>query len=177
VFAPIYVTLDNAGSISGTSGAALANTGGYSVQFTRITNRATGTIGAIAGTFGIIQNDGLIDGGAMAAIDTAGGYITGTVNNTGTIRSANGVATIANTQLTLNNSGTDQQHGRRRGHRVDRLGSIINQAGGTITANGATTISASGNLSLNNLGQVDNTGLGGTTISGSSVGISNGVGR
>jgi hypothetical protein len=106
VFAPIYVTLDNAGSISGTSGAALANTGGYSVQFTRITNRATGTIGAIAGTFGIIQNDGLIDGGAMAAIDTAGGYITGTVNNTGTIRSANGVATIANTQLTLNNSGT-----------------------------------------------------------------------
>ncbi|MFK5151089.1 hypothetical protein ACI4CU_27425, partial [Klebsiella pneumoniae] len=61
-----YATLDNAGTISGSSGIALHGSGG-NASFQAIINRASGHIGAIAANATIV-NAGTIDGGALSAV-------------------------------------------------------------------------------------------------------------
>ncbi|MCK9826180.1 hypothetical protein NOCD_22070, partial [Nocardioides cavernae] len=78
----LTATIVNAGTLSGSAGAALvADTGAY---FTQITNQAGGTIGGISGVSRTIVNAGTINGGIVAGTPT--GFAPGTViTNSGTI--------------------------------------------------------------------------------------------
>lgn len=93
-----WVTIDNSGTISGTSGIAVRGNDSATGRFDWIRNGTTGVIGAILGQVGSLNNEGLIDGGANSAIsDVLGNYSyygQGTIANGGTIRSSGAAATI-----------------------------------------------------------------------------------
>ncbi|WP_235199578.1 autotransporter outer membrane beta-barrel domain-containing protein [Sphingomonas sp. RIT328] len=148
-------TIDNSGTLTGTSGIALlATTPGYG-SFA-ITNRATGTIGAISGAVSTLDNAGTIDGGTRSAIDWGYGYATyRTLANSGTITAASSAATLANlpSNATLANSGTIANTGSGAAIAGTSL-SITNAATGRITA-GATAISADNYLTLTNAGTIN----------------------
>lgn len=148
-------TIDNSGTLAGTSGIALlATTPGYG-SFA-ITNRATGTIGAISGAVSTLDNAGMIDGGTRSAIDWGYGYAYyGTLANSGTITAASSAATLANlpANATLANSGTIANTGSGASITGTSL-LITNAATGRITA-GATAISADNFLTLTNAGTIN----------------------
>ena len=148
-------TIDNSGTLTGTSGIALlATTPGYG-SFA-ITNRATGTVGAISGAVSALDNAGTIDGGTRSAIDWGYGYATyGTLANSGAITAASSAATLANlpANATLANSGTISNTGSGAAIAGASL-LITNAATGRITA-GVTAISADNYLTLTNAGTIN----------------------
>jgi hypothetical protein len=152
-----FATIDNAGTLAGTSGIALlASTPGYS-GFQSITNRATGTIGAISGSVGILSNAGTIDGGAVSAADWGAqtfGPFFGDITNSGSIVSTSDAATLANLSgRQLTNSGTIANRGIGAAIAGDML-RITNAAGGQITSAGATAIRTNSFLTLVNAGTI-----------------------
>lgn len=159
-YAPTLVSVTNAGTISGTSGVALRATDPARAAFDVIENQQGGTIGAIVGTIGTLNNAGVIDGGALSAIDKTttynnNPYPTGWTNS-GTIRSTSTASTIANLSTPFNpltNSGTIANAGT--GTAIQSTGAleIDNLAGGTISTAGSTAISA-GSLTLTNSGKI-----------------------
>lgn len=115
-FGQAVVNISNAGAIMGTGGVALLATDPGRGSFGVIDNAQGGTIGAIVGSIGELNNAGSIDGGSLSAIDqTSTGnwqsYPNGWTNS-GTIRSASAAATIAN--LTTPGQATDQQRDDRK---------------------------------------------------------------
>jgi hypothetical protein len=147
-------TIDNSGTLTGTSGIALlAATPGYG-SFA-ITNRATGTIGAISGTVSTLDNAGTIDGGTRSAIDWGTGYAYGTLSNSGTITVASSAATLANlsSSQTFANSGAITNTGSGAAITGSML-TITNTAGGRIATAGTTAISATTTLTLTNAGTI-----------------------
>jgi outer membrane autotransporter protein len=158
-FTDALVTIDNAGTLTGSSGVALAMgpvIGGYQ----SIANRQTGLIGAILAPIGTLDNAGRIDGGSNSAIDTrgtTGGTTAGPWTNSGTITSASSGGTIANmaqSTLGLSNSGTVSNTGTGPAF----SGSFVyldNQAGGIVSAAGGSAIVADLGLSLTNAGQIN----------------------
>jgi hypothetical protein len=159
-YAPALVSITNAGTISGTSGVALEATNPARGAFNVIENQQGGTIGAIVGMIGTLNNAGMIDGGALSAIDQTSTYnnnpyFTGW-NNSGTISSASRAATIANLSTSFNpltNSGNIVNAGT--GAAIQSTGAlqVVNLAAGTISTAGSTAISV-GSLTLTNSGTI-----------------------
>ncbi|MBH0113200.1 hypothetical protein I5E68_09600 [Novosphingobium sp. YJ-S2-02] len=159
-YAPALVSITNAGAISGTSGVALRATNPARGAFDVIENQQGGTIGAIVGTIGTLNNAGVIDGGALSAIDQTTtynnlAYPNGWINS-GTIRSTSTASTIANLSTPFNpltNSGTIANAGTGAAIQSERGLDVVNLAGGTISTAGSTAISA-GWLTLTNSGTI-----------------------
>ncbi len=151
-----YATIDNAGTLTGTSGIALLSTTPYSAGFSSITNRATGTIGAISGPVGTLTNAGMIDGGARSAADwSIGSLLFGNATNSGTITSTSTSATLANlgSSRTVTNSGVIANKGAGAALAGELL-TITNMSGGRITSSGTTAIQANTSLTLTNAGTI-----------------------
>ncbi|MGK6317933.1 autotransporter outer membrane beta-barrel domain-containing protein [Sphingomonas sp. DT-204] len=150
--------VDNAGTITGSSGIALlaspANYNIYSGIFS-ITNRMSGFIGAISGSVGTISNAGTIDGGNRSAIDPGNqvGSLYGGVTNSGTITAATNAATIANWNRGVANSGVIANTGTGAAIVGDFM-TVSNAAGGRISSAGPIAIST-GALNLINAGIID----------------------
>lgn len=163
VHAPALVNVTNAGTISGTGGVALRATDPARSGFQTISNAQQATIGAIVGAVGDLTNAGLIDGGALSAVDQTTTYNSGVYpgawSNSGSIRSASAAATIANLTTSfdpLTNSGTiaNTGMGAAIAGRADGYGvEIHNLAGGAITTAGQTAIVAS-SVTLINAGTI-----------------------
>lgn len=153
------VTIDNAGTISGTGGVALLSTAPTFAGFSSITNRQGGSIGAISAPVGTLANAGIIDGGTRSAIDwgTNPGFIYyGDLGNTGTIASAGNAATLANVPSgrNLTNSGTVANSGTGTAIAGSQL-TIANAGGGRIASAGAAAIRTDTYLQLVNAGTID----------------------
>ncbi|WBO20706.1 autotransporter outer membrane beta-barrel domain-containing protein [Sphingomonas abietis] len=128
----VSVSMDNAGTLTGTAGPALVApvpVGGFA-GFLSITNEATGFVGGMSGGISAVNNAGTVDGGGNAAIATSisGAYIA----NTGRIVSSGQAATL---------SGTGALY--------------VTNAGGAILGGGGTAINTSGPLSLTNAGTIN----------------------
>ena len=132
----ISATIDNSGTLTGTSGTALLgnviSSGPYYTvavgNFTSIINRASGAIdGGILGLVGQLSNNGSIDGHAGSAMDSSGFGSYANITNSGgaTIRSTSIGATI----VTGSNGGY-----------VLNAGTIANSGTGGAIAGGALTI-------------------------------------
>lgn len=159
LYGPATVSLDNAGSITGTSGVALYSSGNYAT-FSQITNRASGTIGAIQANASI-NNAGTIDGGTLSAIAPGAGASTyyGSISNSGTITSSSAAGTIANYSSTITNSGTISNTGSGAAINNSYL-LLTNQNGGMISAGGSSVLTTTGSASITNAGTIINTGNG-----------------
>ncbi|MDF0490979.1 autotransporter outer membrane beta-barrel domain-containing protein [Sphingomonas sp. H39-1-10] len=167
------LTIDNAGTLSGSSGVAISGdvTGtqyGYPATFssiTRLVNRAGGTIsGSVVGPVGTLDNAGLIDGGNASALtvgNASAAYVAGEWTNTGTIRANSTAAVIVRAgNNTLDNSGTIANTGTGAAISNNQPAyfyayAIQNRAGGTISSAGATAIANVGALRLTNLGTIN----------------------
>ena len=176
--------VDNAGTLTGTSGIALLGNATRSATdpsplttFYSITNEATGRIvGGIVGSIYTLANAGSIDGGTASAVD-AGGAASGPVitNASGaTIRSAAASATIATGSsyyLTVTNAGTIANSGGGAALSAGTV-ALTNQAGGVVTGG----ISAASSLNLVNRGMMTGDVLagGGGNMIDSSAGTING---
>lgn len=182
-FASALATIDNAGSITGTSGIALLSTAPSVAGFSSIINRATGFIGAISAPVGTLTNAGTINGGGLSAIEFAfaniGGPVPAPITNSGIIRSTSSAATIAKISFlqAITNSGSVINDGT--GPALDG-GSInvTNAAGGRIATIGTTAINATDSLRLTNAGLISGNIFIGTTGSfgqASTVDSANGV--
>ncbi|MBB3957142.1 autotransporter outer membrane beta-barrel domain-containing protein [Novosphingobium sediminicola] len=176
-YSSVTVSLDNAGTISGTGGVALLTLDGYS-SFPSIINRATGTIGAIKAT-AYINNAGIIDGGSLSAIAPGLGSALnyGSITNSGKITSAGAAGTILNYSGTITNSGVITNTGG--GAAVDGASlSVNNLAGGSISSGGASVIGGSAaSVNLTNSGNITNTGTGAAVaLSAGSLFVTNNAG-
>lgn len=127
----VSVDVVNAGTLTGTAGPAIFADNGNSLFYPRVTNLATGSIAGIVGAFSV-DNAGLIDGGAIAAI--VGSAPTGglSVTNTGRILSSGPASTVSSA------SGLN----------------LTNAAGATLGGS-AIAISAAGALTLVNAGTIN----------------------
>ncbi|WP_313534435.1 autotransporter outer membrane beta-barrel domain-containing protein [Sphingomonas sp.] len=166
----LVADIDNAGTLTGTSGVALRGDivsapYGYVTSysgFARITNRASGVIsGSIVGPVGSVDNAGLIDGGSNSAFTpgaagTSYPYLisSGAWTNSGTIQSNGAAATIVSTTIgSLKNSGTIANRGSGAAINASYL-DMQNDAGGQISSGGATAIVSSNYLRLVNVGTI-----------------------
>lgn len=138
----ISASIDNAGTISGTTGpAVVADQMGFGSL--SITNRATGTIGGIAGPVSYVTNAGTIDGGGNAALaSTLSGM---NVVNTGRMVSSGTTATLSGTGSYL----------------------YISNATDAVIGGSTTAIRTSGALSLTNAGTIN-----GSVVSTAGSGLS-----
>jgi len=181
LYGMLLATVDNAGTISGSSSVALrgdvATTAyGFTTAwsaFDAITNRMTGRIsGSIVGPVAALDNAGLIDGGSGSALttgnaDTRYPYTInpGTWTNSGTIRSNGTAATIVSATIsTLTNSGTIANAGTGAALSSSFL-VVQNQAGGQISSGGTTAIDGTGYLNLVNRGTITGSVLTGNSSS------------
>jgi hypothetical protein len=177
--APVTATIDNAGTITGSGGIAISTGNSYATVNT-ITNRATGTIGAIAANYGTIGNDGTIEGAGLSAINQTSTAANSSIGNTGTIHNTAAAATITSPAgssyyvlSTITNTGTIANGGSGAAISTGNQAAINNNAGGTIASNGATAIASSYALTLNNAGTITNGSNGGAVVSGALVSLTN----
>ena len=149
--------INNAGTITGTSGVAISVVNPDNSFVDRLTNESTGVInGAIDGAIGRIDNAGLIDGGALSAISFVQNFQTfGDMVNSGTITSSGVAATLANIQdfYNIDNSGTISNTGAGVAL-AGRTLSVTNRADGVISASGGVALEAVDTLNLINSGSI-----------------------
>ncbi|MDT8757327.1 autotransporter domain-containing protein [Sphingomonas psychrotolerans] len=146
----VSASIDNSGSLTGTGTSALiASTG---TSFTRIDNRATGTINGITGLVGNLSNAGVIVGSTISAVGTSG---QASVSNSGQITSASVSGTIHGGTVSVSNSGTIRNNGTGAAIQSADTLSVTNLAGGTIGTAGAVAIRSGGQLTLVNAGTID----------------------
>lgn len=164
-------SLNNAGTIWGTSGPGLLATAGSSTSFA-VTNRSTGVIGGMSGAFSKIENEGSIDGDTGSAIN---GIENSTwLINSGKITSSGSSATVAGKSKTIVNSGTISNldsSAAISGGVID----VTNEEGGLISAATGPAITTSSLITLKNSGTIS-TGGTGPAVDGWSVTISNSPG-
>ena len=152
-------SIDNAGTITGTSGIALLAIRPDRGGFLLIINAASGTIGAISGGVGTLVNAGTIDGGTRSAIDQMTTYNSslgfGDWTNSGTIRANTSAATINQlSQLQMfTNSGTIANSGSGAAIQGDHI-ELTNLAGGRISTAGHVAVAAGTALTLVNTGTI-----------------------
>lgn len=167
-YAMALATIDNAGSITGTSGVALLSTAPGVAGFTSIINRSTGFIGAIAAPVGKLTNAGTIDGGGLSAIEFAfaniGSAVPAPIINSGIIHSNSSAATIANISFlqAITNSGSIVNDGTGPALAGGSV-NVTNAAGGRIATIGTTAINATDSLRLTNAGLISGNIFIGTT--------------
>nr|WP_230770841.1 autotransporter outer membrane beta-barrel domain-containing protein [Sphingomonas sp. Leaf4] len=161
-FGDTFATIDNAGTINGTTGIGLLANASNS-GFQSIINRTGGTIGAIVGQVRSLTNNGTIDGGTRGALIPLGNstfYYTTSITNTGTITASATGATIQSDlssnnfgSLNLTNSGVIANAGTGAALNT-RTAYLSNTATGQITTAGSTAIRAADLLSLENRGTI-----------------------
>lgn len=176
IYGSSSASLDNAGTITGTSSIALYSSSPYA-YFSSILNQAGGTIGAIMAN-GSINNAGTIDGGALSAIAPGAGSTSyyGSVTNSGTITSSSAAGTIVNYNSTITNSGTISNTGTGPAINNSYL-SLTNWAGGLISAGGAGVLVTTSSATITNAGSITNTGTGAVlSLIGGSVQVTNQAG-
>lgn len=100
----ITASLVNAGTLTGTAGAAIVVDTGSSFNTVSISNLATGTIAGIRGPVEQLANAGRVNASGGTAIATSAQRAV--VANTGRITAAGGTAIDASGALALTNSGT-----------------------------------------------------------------------
>lgn len=176
-YGTVYVSLDNAGTISGSSGVALLAGSGYTSYYAGITNRSSGTIGAIQGSVMSLTNDGTIAGGGLSAIYNSYNLYSNITNN-GTISSSSAAGTIANFSGTITNSGTIANTGT--GSAISSLYVwLTNLSGGSITGAGSSVVSSnlsstpSNAINLTNSGSIINSGTGMALYGGQIIATNN----
>ncbi len=126
----ISASIDNAGTITGTAEPAVV-TDQIGFGSLSVTNRATGTIGGIAGVISYVTNAGTINGGGNAALaSTLSGM---NVVNTGRIVSSGSAATLSGTGNYL----------------------YVSNATDAVIGGSTTAIRTSGALSLTNAGTIN----------------------
>ncbi len=167
----LTATVVNAGTLSGTTGAALVADGG--AYFTQITNQAGGTIAGISGVARAISNAGTITGGIAAG--TPAGYAQGaTIGNAGTISGG-----ITGTVQQLSNTGTIDG-GASAAIAVNPTASVQYISltnGGRIASNGdAATLSTPGSAYVQNTGSIVNAGAGSAIQTGGTLTLTNAAG-
>ncbi|NKJ00423.1 adhesin HecA-like repeat protein [Novosphingobium sp. SG707] len=176
IYGSASASLDNAGTITGTSGIALYSSGNYA-YLSSILNQAGGTIGAIMAN-ATINNAGTIDGGALSAIAPGAGSTSyyASITNSGTITSSGAAGTIVNYNGPISNTGTISNTGSGAAISNSYL-ALTNQAGGQISAGGASVLVTAGSATITNAGSLTNTGTG-TVLSllGASVQVTNQAG-
>lgn len=148
--------IDNAGTISSLAGPAIV-TSAVNDNFVRLTNRATGWVGAIKGVVRDLVNHGTIDGGALSAIESIPGssmHGSEAMTNDGTITSAASVGTIHGVSLSLTNSGTVRNTANGAAIAGSFL-TIVNDGTGVIA--GQRGITAAYTLDLTNRGTISGT--------------------
>ncbi len=159
IFGRATATVDNAGTITGTSGIALASQNSNLAYFESVTNRSTGSIGAIGGMVLRLDNAGTINGGSNAAINfqqaQGSSAFFPALTNSGTIRSTNAVSTLANPPASyqITNSGSLLNTGTGTAVNAVRV-QIANAAGGVISSSSNAAIVASEQLNLTNNGTI-----------------------
>lgn len=180
-----FASVDNAGSITATSGPALVAIDSAVGGFTSIINRSTGLIGGISGYFGTISNGGTIDGGSGSAVRRAGYssylYDNG-FTNSGTIKSSGSASTISlegSYVSTIDNSGTIVNGGSGLAISAANQVQINNRSAATIATSGPTAISVGSALYLVSPGAIRGSIVAGYAPtyyppSGSSIDISGG---
>ncbi|WP_235525092.1 MULTISPECIES: autotransporter outer membrane beta-barrel domain-containing protein [unclassified Sphingomonas] len=157
-----FATIDNAGTINGTTGIGLVANAPNS-GFQSITNRAGGTIGAIVGQVRSLTNNGTIDGGTRGALIPLGStttYSSNSIVNSGTITASTTAATIQSDlssnnfgSLNLTNSGVIANAGTGAALNTKSV-YLSNATTGRITTAGSTAIRAADLLSLENRGTI-----------------------
>lgn len=153
------VSVHNAGTISGASGYGLFAANPARAGFEQVINAASGTIGAIRGGVGQLDNAGLIDGGTLSAVDQTATYGPvwpfGEWTNTGTIISGSSTSTIANLGQSqrLTNSGTISNSAAGAAIHGESL-EIVNLAGGRIESAGGVALTAGLAVALTNAGNI-----------------------
>lgn len=177
--APVHVSVDNFGTITGTGGVALtiANTNGFNTpSYDSITNEMGGTIGAISASFFTLTNNGTIDGGSLSAVASPQYGNADQVTNTGMIQAEGAADTVTNGNYSMvNNSGTIANTGSGA---ATSVGQLTNVAGGIIEAAGSDVVKANGNygnVTVVNSGTIANLGTG-QAISGFNVDLTNNAG-
>ncbi|WP_440847293.1 hypothetical protein [Sphingomonas sp. 22176] len=181
----VVADVDNAGTLSGTSGVALRGDILTQVQypssaggFSSISNRAGGVIsGSIVGPVGTLNNAGLIDGGSNSAFTPGAAGVgspyliyKGSWTNSGTIQSNSAAATLLSSTIgTLTNSGTIANSGTGPALSGSSM-SIQNLAGGLISSAGSIAIVGTGDFRLVNAGTIT-----GDVVTGDSYGLGNTV--
>lgn len=174
------VILDNSGTIASTGGGyALQGNESAGGRFQVITNRASGVIGAIHAQVGMLNNEGLIDGGALSAFSDVGGplqyYGQGAVVNSGTIRSSGSADTLFfsrafNPGDYVTNSGLIENLGTGRAVGGQTLVYLSNEASGRVIGQ-QTAVGASNFVQVRNFGTI--TGSGDAVASGGNLDLVN----
>lgn len=159
IFGRAIATVDNAGTITGSSGIALASQNSNLAYLESVTNRTTGSIGAIGSMVLRLDNAGTINGGANAAINfqqpQGSSAFFPTLTNSGIIRSANAVSTLANPPASyqITNSGSLLNTGSGTAVNAARV-QITNAASGVISSVSNAAIVANESLNLTNSGTI-----------------------
>lgn len=167
----VTASIDNMGSITSSSGAAIRGSGSGAVYISQLLNRDGGFIGGVAAGVREVSNQGTIDGGAASALDLKRatdpifGTSYATVSNEGAILSRGTAATIHSALdfLSIINSGAIENGPTGKAITAAGYLSLTNEAAGTITTGGSVAIAAS-DLQLINRGMID----GAVTATGSS---------
>lgn len=146
------LSVDNSGSIQSAAGPAILSGDPGKEAILALTNRSSGTIGAIRAMVGSLDNRGLIDGGSLSALsyaDSAGVIVfPSSWSNSGTIQSSSTLAVIDFPTVVANgflNSGQIINLGA--GAAIDAATQslqIVNDVGGTIGSAGSTAIRSGG---------------------------------
>lgn len=163
-----WLSIANAGTITGTSGVAIYDTN-PNFSFNTVYNNASGFIGAIQAN-AAIRNIGTIDGGALSAIAPSLGNSAyyRTVWNEGAITSGSASPTIVLSYGTVTNSGTISNTGSGAAIGGASYLTLTNLAGGTISASGASVIDGTPvRADITNSGVISNTGDGTIIAAGS----------
>lgn len=154
--ASFITLLDNAGTITGTSGAAVDLTASPSLRGSvgTLVNRAAGRFngGIVASNIAQLANAGTIDGGARSAVDSVS---TGSIFNSGSItsRRTDG-ATVVLAAPNIENRGTIANGGGGAAISASSSGTLFNTASGTISSTGATAVRMAQGGQLINAGRI-----------------------
>lgn len=151
--------LDNAGTITGTSGRAIDLTGFFESQrgsIGTLINRAGGRIEGelVIGGLGQFVNAGVMDGGTHSVLNpSAQSFAQWTNSGTITSRRADG-PTFAAGSFVLDNSGTLENTGGGAAVVASNFSTVRNLAGGTISSTGAVALRLGQGSTLDNAGRI-----------------------
>lgn len=171
---PVVISVNNRGAIQSAVNESILGINTNLFGISNLTNAASGSIGAIRASVGFLNNDGLIDGGALSAVrvvinsvPASPAVVPQSLSNAGTIRStADSRPTISylnsnNSFYTIDNRGLIVNNGLSTAiQTLTQLGNVtINNAqGATIRSAGSTAIVGVGRLEIYNEGLIEASG-------------------
>ena len=170
---PIAISINNSGNIQSPANESIIGTNTALFGINSLVNNAGGTIGAIRGSVGSLNNAGTIDGGLFSAVRVVVGgtpvVVPQFLSNSGTIRSAaNDRASIiyitasgAPRSYSLENFGLIANNGTGAAMQAGTFSgtfSIFNSANGVIRSAGSTALIGFERAIIENEGLIEGTG-------------------